>query len=169
MKGKTHSSETKKKLSKNAKQMWKDKKFGYGNNGLFRSKLEIATFDYIKKLFPNVQHSVPITHNFRTYVFDIFIPNKNLMIEINGDYWHMNPNLYGCDHFDDSRNVTARDVWNQDKCKLNAAAAKGYNIGVIWEHDLNNYGIEQCVSMIIDQTSSTWGRSDRDDTSLLTC
>jgi len=34
-----------------------------------------------------------------TKIFDIFLPQYNLIIEYNGDYWHCNPDMYSFDYW----------------------------------------------------------------------
>lgn len=149
MKGKTHSSNTKVKISETTSQMWKDGKFGYGNNGLWRSKLEISVFEEFLKLYPDTIHSHPITHE-RTYVYDVYIPGLKLVVEVNGDYWHLNPELYKECYFDKSRNILASDLWKEDKKKLETADLLGYRSAVIWENDVKLLGVELSVRKILD-------------------
>jgi hypothetical protein len=152
MKGKNHSSDTREKLSKATSQAWKNGKFGYGNNGLWRSKIEISIFEEFLRLFPGTVHSHPATHE-RTYVYDIYVPELNLVIEVNGDYWHLNPDLYEACFFDASRNIFASDLWREDEKKLETAVKLGYKTAVIWEQDIREVGIEQSVRSVVNSSS----------------
>ena len=147
-KGIPHSKEVRAKISEYTSQMWKDGKFGFGNNGLFRSKLEISIFDAILKIFPKAVHSYPVSDQ-RTYVYDIYVPDLNLVIEINGDYWHLNPLLYDENFFDNSRNISSTNIWENDKKKIDTAARLGYRTAVIWENDINNFGVESAVKNML--------------------
>jgi len=52
-----------------------------------RSKLEIEVFDYIKSIVPNNE----VINNYKNdniTEIDIYIPGKNIGIEVNGVYWH---------------------------------------------------------------------------------
>jgi very-short-patch-repair endonuclease len=69
-------------------------------------------------------------------VFDIYIPSLNLLIEVNGDYWHYNPELYDAEYFDESRGMYVKDKWANDKEKLVNAQAEGYNTIVLWQKNL---------------------------------
>lgn len=64
----------------------------------------------------------------------------NLLIEVNGDYWHANPILYKAkDLLSFHGNIfTAEDIWNLDKEKAELAIDNGYNILYLWETDINN-------------------------------
>ena len=68
-------------------------------------------------------------------IFDIYIPNFNLLIEYNGDYWHCNPKKYNADYFNHKKNKTAKEIWEYDSEKLYLAEKNGYNCKVIWESD----------------------------------
>lgn len=149
MKGKNHLPTTKEKLSESTSQMWKDGKFGYGNNGLWRSRLEVSVFEEFLKIYPNTVHSHPVTLD-RTYVYDVYVPDLNLVVEVNGDYWHLNPVLYKECYFDNSRNILASDLWKEDEKKLETAVSLGYKTAVIWEKDVISLGVENAVNKIIN-------------------
>lgn len=74
-----------------------------------------------------------------TYSFDIFVkPNK--LIEINGDFFHANPNRYVASDIifkGSKKSYTAAEKWEQDKKKIDFAEKEGYNVLVVWESDLN--------------------------------
>lgn len=139
MLGKTHSLETKEKLRIITKRMWKEGKFQFNSMGFGRSKLEIHIFDDIKKLFPDAQHSYKLFNKDRVYVFDVYIPSIKTFVEINGDYWHLNPKLYEATHYDKYRKVTAQDVWNKDANKRRAAEECGLKLITIWESDASTF------------------------------
>lgn len=54
---------------------------------------------YIEKIIRTVLDRMNISyiaqHPMGYYVVDFYLPNFNLVIEINGDYWHWNPEVYG--------------------------------------------------------------------------
>lgn len=74
-----------------------------------------------------------------------------LLIEVNGDYWHANPNKYKSDDvFNFPKNtVTARDIWNMDIYKKEIAEAHDYDVLYIWESEFNS--IENVIQKIKDQ------------------
>lgn len=148
-KGKNQPLDAREKLSEVTSQMWKDGKFGYGNNGLWRSRLEISVFEEFLKAYPATVHSHPVTQD-RTYVYDVYVPDLNLVVEVNGDYWHLNPDMYKECYFDNSRNILASDLWKEDEKKLETAVSLGYKTAVIWEKEIASLGVEHSVSKIID-------------------
>ena len=73
-------------------------------------------------------------------IFDFYIPSKNMIIEVHGDYWHSNPLIY------EEKELNKIQVRNQrnDSFKDILAKGRGYNIEVTWEYDLKNcYEIEK--------------------------
>lgn len=63
-----------------------------------------------------------------------FCLNKKI-IEFNGDYWHCNPNKYSSDYFHKNKQMLARDIWEFDRKKEEAARSKGYDYLVVWESE----------------------------------
>jgi very-short-patch-repair endonuclease len=63
-------------------------------------------------------------------IFDFFIPGSNLIVEVDGDYWHG----YGKEH-SELNEVQKRSVRN-DSEKDVIAKGLGYDIVRFWEHDI---------------------------------
>lgn len=64
---------------------------------------------------------------------------KNVLIEVNGDYWHANPIKYKETQefvFPGGEKITAKQIWNMDKYKEEIALANGYTMLTIWENDI---------------------------------
>lgn len=72
-------------------------------------------------------------------IFDFYIPSKNMIVEVHGDYWHSNPLIY------EEKDLNKIQIRNQrnDIFKDILAKGRGYNIEVVWEHDLKNNYEEQ--------------------------
>ena len=81
---------------------------------------------------------IPDTKKIKLYLYDIRIGDTNLLIEVNGDYWHANPSVYKASDLvgmKDSKK-TASDVWERDRKKLDFARELGYEVLVLWERDI---------------------------------
>jgi very-short-patch-repair endonuclease len=72
-------------------------------------------------------------------IYDFYIPSKNMMVEVDGDYYHANPLIY---ESKDLNKMQIRNVRN-DKFKDVLAKGNGYTIERVWEYDLNNDYKEQ--------------------------
>ena len=98
---------------------------------VIRSKTEKQIANEIKKLGYIVKHSFKVD----TKICDIYLPQLNLVIEYNGDYWHCNPNKYSKEYFHQVKGITAEQLWEYDKNKIDLIKNKGYNLEVVWESD----------------------------------
>ncbi len=85
---------------------------------------------------------IPVTTQYwinrRSY--DIRIKNTNLLIEVNGDYWHANPEIYQADSKIKypSGIKFAKEMWQKDLDKTKNANEYNYEVLSIWEKDINN-------------------------------
>lgn len=84
------------------------------------------------------------------FLYDYVDHDAMKIIEFNGDYWHANPKLY---HADDligrgAAKSLAKDRWNKEAVKLEAARIRGYEVKIIWESEFKadpKNTIEECV------------------------
>lgn len=73
------------------------------------------------------------------HAVDIFI-EPNICIEIDGDYWHANPQQYNPEHIIKTRNkisITAKQIWQHDDFITKKLENMGYKIIRIWEHEIH--------------------------------
>ena len=102
----------------------------------------------------NKEHGLPPTKE-----IDILIkPNK--IIEVNGDYWHLNPKKYQAEQQVNLRKkiVKAKEEWEREELMLNKLRVLGYDILVVWEDDLVN-DLEQTRKKIIFFLLSSYNAS----------
>ena len=66
----------------------------------------------------------------------IFVIIKKI-IEFNGDYWHMNPKIYKANDINKTKKLTAQEIWDFDKRKMECAEEHGYKVLYIWESEYN--------------------------------
>lgn len=110
----------------------KSKLFRY--NGT--SKLETKISDTLNNMC--ISHTIQFP--LKGKLFDFRISNTNILIEVNGDYWHCNPNKYKVDETikfpGGSKKVT--DIWEKDKIKKEIAEKNGYKVIYIWEEEMKD-------------------------------
>lgn len=72
-------------------------------------------------------------------IFDFYIPSKNMIVEVHGDYWHSNPLIY------EGKELNKIQIKNQrnDIFKDILAKGRGFEVEVVWEYDLKNNYKEQ--------------------------
>jgi hypothetical protein len=114
-----HSIETKRKLSEITRQQWID---GI-HKPKYKSKGHIEIMDIISEYGYKLKDEYIIDGR----PYDIFVVDKNLVIEFNGTYWHRDPRFYNEEE--------GKWYWNRDREKIDIAKKKGYNVTTIWQYD----------------------------------
>lgn len=111
----------------------KDGKFGINTEPQKRVNdlLDLLKIDYIRE------------ESFEFFAVDNYLPLYNLIIEVQGDYWHANPIV-----FPDKLNETQCERIYRDKAKHSYLKNK-YNIDILylWEHDII-HNIHLCELLI---------------------
>lgn len=97
----------------------------YGNR---TSKPELMFKKILQKSNIDFQHHFPLKNK----VYDFYIPKKNLLIEIDGLYWHGK----GLSDFELNEVQTKNRI--NDKIKACIAEKNGYNLVRIWEDEIEN-------------------------------
>lgn len=101
--------------------------------------LDILDIPYKKHIFVG-------DRNYDLLVFD------NVLIEVNGDYWHANPNIYKKgDIF--NADMTSEQIWAKDDYKKLLAENLGYTLITIWESDIKNRDDIELVKFIKEELS----------------
>jgi len=76
------------------------------------------------------------TFNKRSYIYDFYVPERHLLIECNGLYWHASPEIYKSgDIIKLPRHgeVLVDKIWKIDAHKKYVAEKRGYKFLTIWE------------------------------------
>ena len=85
----------------------------------------------------------------KIFSYDLTIGNK--IIEFNGDFWHMNPDVYDSDYVHPYSNLSAEEKWEIDEIKLQCAFQNGYDVLTIWEQEYNENKettIQKCIEFL---------------------
>lgn len=159
-KGKKHTEETKQKLSKLYKGKTYKEIHGEEKSKIIINKLvikrrnlilplkdtkpEIKIQNFLKELnIEFIPHKyINIEHE---YQCDIFIPNMNLIIECDGDYWHGNIKIKY------NKILSQRQLKQKEKDKIRTKEVieQGYNILRLWQQDINKMDIETFNNIIL--------------------
>ena len=104
------------------------------NTGTIFSKFEKSVLNFIKENFS----SLIIEENNRTILkgkeIDLYFPEIQKGIEINGDYWHCNPLIYESTYIN-RKGKTAEEIWKHDNEKYKLAKEQKIELLIIWEYD----------------------------------
>jgi very-short-patch-repair endonuclease len=134
--GRIHSQETKDKMSNTAiNNLFKSGKAR-------RSNLEIGFEHILEEL------NLIFTHSFYVpsikKVYDFYLPEYKTLIEIDGDFWHCNPEKFPLPEY-----KTQKINIENDKIKNQWAADNGYKLLRFWENDINN-NIKQVKQTLLE-------------------
>lgn len=128
-----------KKCFNSAQHVERKKRF-YSNRLMPKtSNLQKNVFNELKEKFKTL--NVELEYCFDFYKIDIAFPDYKLAIEIDGDYWHGNPDIYSC------FNVHQIKRKKHDKIKQQYIENKNWKVLRFWEHDINE-NIQNCISKV---------------------
>jgi very-short-patch-repair endonuclease len=88
-----------------------------------------------EKIFQSIlkKHKIEFEPQFilGTKIFDFYLKESNTLVEINGDYWHGNPEVYEQFSWAQTR------IKKRDLEKRSIALGRGYKHLEVWEKELN--------------------------------
>lgn len=129
------------KISKTKKEQWETGKIG--KKKYKPSKLE--------KTFTNILDILDIKYETSYYAkdikafYDVYLPYYNILIEVDGDFWHTNPLKYPNGPINKCQIKNAK----RDKEKTQWAVDNGYKLLRFWENDINN-NIKQVKKILLE-------------------
>lgn len=96
-----------------------------------RSSLENRILPYL----PNYENNVQVSY----YNVDFLNRVTKHIIEVNGNYWHCNPEIYSDDFVHPYFKMTAKERRNLDQQRKEYLESLGYSVTVVWESDLEEF------------------------------
>lgn len=89
---------------------------------------------------------------FRRYFADFYIEERNMVLEVYGDYWHVNPEVYDVYNNNSSKKPmngyqSKRVDSNKDELRRLDIESYGYDFQIIWEKEIND-DIDKFLSLI---------------------
>lgn len=94
----------------------------------------------------------------RYYKLDFYDDFYNLILEINGDFWHCNPAVYVEDYYNKKNKCFAREIWQNDKNRLERIELlTGAKVLVIWERDwdCDKQAVKEKIKQLLNQNNET--------------
>lgn len=115
------------------------------NNSI--SLLEIRISNILKDL--NIEFSQQVSIKFKSV--DFLLKNTNIIIEVQGDFWHANPNKYKKDDIlkFPIHHTTAEIIWKKDEKKKIILEKAGYTIIYLWEYDIRKMDDEKLSEYVL--------------------
>jgi G:T-mismatch repair DNA endonuclease (very short patch repair protein) len=112
-----------------------------GANAILKGKRSLPEFNFERLLKENnikFESQYKIILNEKVHVVDFYIPDVNLVIQIDGNYWHCNPKRFKKDYYHSRIKKYAKDIWLKDFNQVKDLQINGYNVKRIWESDIKN-------------------------------
>lgn len=113
--------------------------------GSKNTKIELKVKDILESNGINYIHQYD---KIKLYFVDFYLPDFNLVFEVDGDYWHANPNKYNSNElikYPGNRVVTAQSVWDKDNIRLDEIKKCGYNVCRIFGSDITEENVLKLI------------------------
>jgi very-short-patch-repair endonuclease len=136
--GRVQSEETRKKMSDSAIQRILKDPENYHTSELeerFKIILDVLDIEYKHFFFAKEINKI----------FDFYIPKHNILIEVDGDFYHCNPKIYNDGPVCKTQTINIEN----DKLKDEWAKENGYKLLRFWEDDINN-NIKQVKQTLLE-------------------
>jgi len=153
--------EHKVKMSKIQKESWTDERKAAKSVEMKKKFAEDTEYaKKILKIFSNVYHSprsglservkqhLPSSFKSEQYIeqfrVDEVDEENKITLEVYGDYWHANPNVYQPNAKINRGKmfIPAEEVWKLDKKREQCLESKGYRVVIVWQKDWKEKGPE---------------------------
>jgi G:T-mismatch repair DNA endonuclease (very short patch repair protein) len=151
-----------KKISNSSKQLWKDAKTNdvekyrrmlmsqknknYELNGYVMNAIEYQIGNLLNDMNLVWEYERIFNINENSYLPDFYLPDYDIIIECYGDFWHANPK-YMTPTDTTHKYITAIDIWNRDKQRVDNLRLCVKNVVCLWEDDIIN-DINNCKQLI---------------------
>ncbi len=138
--GRKHSEETKEKMSESAIEriIITDQNHTSKLEEKFLIVLDVLDIEY-QRFF----YAKPIKA-----FYDFYLPKYNMLIEVDGDFWHCNPISFPNPIYESQKNNLKRD-----KVKNQWALENGYKLLRFWEYDINN-NIKEVKKILLENITN---------------
>ena len=83
-----------------------------------------------------------------TGIVDFYIPSLNLIIEVDGNFWHCNPKKYPKDYFHPVLKKYSYEIWNKDKSRDEEVIKLGYKVLRFWEGEFDQNIVQESLASI---------------------
>lgn len=102
----------------------------------------------INKILDDFNFTYTRQYHLNGFYYDFLLNDYNIVIEVNGDFWHANPLKYKSNDILNFpiKQVKAKDIWKKDWVKYKTLKKKNISLITIWEHDINS---NECLDELI--------------------
>lgn len=107
---------------------------------LMKSILIALGFKYLTQYpIKDIEHS---------YKVDFYLPSLNLVIEVDGLYWHATPKKYKENDlikFPNNKFIKASEIWGRDRIRTTEMKLAGYKVLRFWENEFNQETVREAI------------------------
>jgi G:T-mismatch repair DNA endonuclease (very short patch repair protein) len=109
------------------------------------TKIELKVQDFLNRLDINYDTHRNMLELERPYQCDIFLPEQNVVIECDGDYWHGNLEVY-----DNWNNLSQKQKVQKikDYLRTNELLYKGFKVLRLWESEINKMNLNNFLNKL---------------------
>ncbi len=108
-----------------------------------KTSIEVIVEDILKRLGIDYIYNEVIPNSSYNFRPDFRIESHKIIIEVHGDYWHANLNIYSKDFLNEMQVIAIE----KDNIKKEVYEKLGYTVFIVWEEDLREY-LEQTTLII---------------------
>lgn len=80
--------------------------------------------------------------------YDFVIPSIKFCLEYNGTYFHADPKRYSPDWINKKIKLTAKEIWENDRCKLNLIKNSGFTVEVMWQSEDEEEVLQRILQLL---------------------
>lgn len=91
------------------------------------------------------------------YRCDFYVRSHDLVIEVDGDYWHANPRRFSANDVIGAKQQTASEIWAIDARKNSVVTAAGHKLLRYWWSDLKLMSSAQVAEDVVHATGKPVG------------
>lgn len=119
-------------------------------NNIFDSNLEKRVLNMLEEL--NLSFIRQFRFKGYNHPYDFKFNDSNIILEVNGNYWHANPNFYKANDIVPlpKNKIEAKKIWERDKKYIDYAIKKGYFVIIIWEDKINLLNDSELKKYIVE-------------------
>ena len=136
------------RVRKNGLAVSKALKYKFANDPVFKKRQALVSarnwlngYNFPNKVEQKVQQLLPFTFVGNQFIenlqVDLVDYDRKIIVEINGDFWHMNPELFESSYYNKVMNMTAQEIWDREQQKIKRLEELGYKVITIWESEIN--------------------------------
>jgi very-short-patch-repair endonuclease len=71
----------------------------------------------------------------KNFLVDAFLPDKKIIYEFLGDFWHGNPKLYDCKSINKVNKTSFGELYEKTVKRFNILTSMGYTVKYVWESE----------------------------------